>query len=105
MTEGRFRRAYLGIVGGHRALSPRLSTRLGRSSGVGVAEVVVGSPADQAGVRVQDVILDVDGRPLDSAGDLQRLMLNDVIGRAVVLRIVRGDQVLELDVIPIELND
>ena len=105
MTEGRFRRAYLGIAGGHRALSPRLNTRLGRSSGVGVAEVVAGSPADQAGVRVQDVILDVDGRPLDSAGDLQRLMLNDVIGRAVVLRILRGDQVLELDVIPIELND
>ena len=70
-----------------------------------MAEVVAGSPADQAGVRVQDVILDVDGRPLDSAGDLQRLMLNDVIGRAVVLRILRGDQVLELEVIPIELND
>ena len=82
MTEGRFRRAYLGIAGGHRALSPRIQGRLGRSSGVGVAEVVPGSPAALAGLRVTDVILDVDGHPLDDAGDLQRLMLNDVIGQA-----------------------
>ncbi len=105
MTEGRFRRAYLGIAGGHRALSPRIQGRLGRSSGVGVAEVVPGSPAALAGLRVTDVILDVDGHPLEDAGDLQRLMLTDVIGRPIGLRVLRGDQVLDLEVTPIELND
>jgi S1-C subfamily serine protease len=105
MTEGRFRRGYLGIAGGHRALAPRIVDRLGRSSGVGVAEVVPGSPAAAAGLRIQDVILDVDGQPLNHAGDLQRLMLNDLIGRPVALRILRGEEILELDVTPIELND
>jgi S1-C subfamily serine protease len=105
MTEGRFRRAYLGIAGGHRPLAPRLSARLGRGSGVGVAEVVDASPAARAGLRVKDVILEVDGQHLDNAGDLQRLMLGNVIGRTLRLRVLRGDDVLELDVTPVELRD
>ena len=39
MTEGRFRRAYLGIAGGSRPLPPRLARRLGRGSGVEVVQV------------------------------------------------------------------
>jgi S1-C subfamily serine protease len=105
MSEGRFRRAYLGIGGGHRALPPRLTGPLGRTAGVGVIEVAPGSPASRAGLRVKDVILDVDGRPLDSAGDLQRLMINDVIGRSIRLRILRNDDVLDLTAIPIELEE
>ncbi len=105
MTEGRFRRAYLGIAGGHRALPSRLSARLGRRSGVGVAEVVEGSPAARAGLRVKDVLLDVEGQPLNNAGDLQRLMLGDVIGRRMTLRVLRGDQVIDLEATPVELRD
>src|SRR5919202_1937765 len=39
MTEGRFRRAYLGIAGGTRPLPPRLAAQLHRQSGVEVVEV------------------------------------------------------------------
>jgi S1-C subfamily serine protease len=105
MSEGRFRRAYLGIAGGHRALSPRVGSRVGRTAGVGVAEVVEGSPAARAGLRVKDVLLEVDGQPLNNAGDLQRVMLGDVIGRKIRLRVLRGDQVLELEATPVELRD
>jgi S1-C subfamily serine protease len=105
MSEGRFRRAYLGLAGGHRALPPRVTTRLGRVAGVGVTEVMADSPAAKAGLRVKDVILDVDGQPLDSAGDLQRLMINDAIGRSIALRILRDDQVLDLVATPEELRE
>jgi S1-C subfamily serine protease len=105
MSEGRFRRAYLGIVGGHRALAPRLASTLGRSGGVGVTDVMSGSPAAEGGVRIKDVILDVDGQPLDNAGDLQRLMISDAIGRPHRLRVLRGDDVLELQVSPAELEE
>ena len=103
MSDGRFRRAYLGIVGAHRPLPPRLVTRAGRDAGVGVHEVVDGSPAARAGLRAKDVILDVDGTPIDGAGDLQRLMIGDVIGRAVTMRIVRAEEVIDLRVTPAEL--
>ena len=49
MSDGRFRRAYLGIAGGTRPLPPRLARELGRAAGVEVVEVVPGSPAAAAG--------------------------------------------------------
>ena len=48
MSEGRFRRAYLGIAGGPRPLPPRLARELGRETGVEIVEVVEGSPAAQS---------------------------------------------------------
>src|SRR5262249_17598767 len=71
MTEGRFRRAYLGIAGGPRPLPPRLSRQLGRSSGVEVVEVVPGGPADRAGVRPEDLIVELDGAPIQGMNELQ----------------------------------
>src|SRR6202035_3844768 len=43
MSEGRVRRAYLGLAGGPRPLPPRLAGRLGRRSAVEVVEIVEGS--------------------------------------------------------------
>jgi S1-C subfamily serine protease len=105
MSEGRFRRAYLGIVGGHRALPPRLTSRVGRDAGVGVTDVMAGSPAADGGVRVKDVILEVDGQPLQNSGDLQRLMISDAIGRPHLVRVLRDDQIVELRIIPALLEE
>src|SRR2546422_6704441 len=43
MTEGRFRRAHLGIAGGPRPLPPRLARELSREAGVEVVQVLEGS--------------------------------------------------------------
>ena len=103
MSDGRFRRAYLGIVGGERPLPPRLVDRLGRTAGVGVVEVAKASPAERAGLSAKDVILDVDGAPIQTAGDLQRLMIGESIGRRITLRVVRDDRTVDLDAILAEL--
>ncbi len=103
MSEGRFRRAYIGIAGAFRALPPRQSSVLGRDAGVGVAEVVEASPAARAGLRPKDVILSIDDTDVETAGDLQTLMIGDAIGKAAVLRILRDDRVLEVTVTPVEL--
>jgi S1-C subfamily serine protease len=103
MSEGRFRRAYLGIAGGPRPLPPRVARETGREAGVEIVEVVKGSPADRAGLRPEDLILDLDGEPVDSARDLQRLMAGEVIGRQVTIRVFRDGRVETLSATPIEL--
>ena len=50
MSEGRVRRAYVGIAGGPRPLPPRAQRTWGKRTGVEVVEVVAGSPAARAGV-------------------------------------------------------
>ncbi len=56
MREGRFRRAFVGIAGGRRALPPRVARPLGRDAGLEVVEVVPGSPAAKAGLRREDLV-------------------------------------------------
>ena len=105
MTEGRVRRAYLGIAGGPRPLPPRARKLFERRVGVEVVEVVSGSPADRAGVREGDLIVEVDGRAVESAADLQRMMVAEVIGIELTARIWRTGSELELRIVPIELGE
>ncbi len=104
MTDGRFRRAYIGIAGGPRPLPPRLAASLGRSSGVEVVQVVEGSPAAQAGLRPEDLIVTVDAVPIESVDDLQRLMTAERIGARVAATVVRQGRPLELKLVPVELD-
>jgi serine protease Do len=104
MAEGRFRRAYLGIAGGPRPLPPRLARELGRKSGVEIAQVVEGGPADQAGMRAEDLIVELEGTPIETMDDLQRVVVGEVIGRAVRAKVVRGGRERELELVPAELE-
>src|SRR5262245_30732557 len=89
MSEGRFRRAYLGIAGGSRPLPPRLGRELGRAAGVEVVDVVPGTPAAAAGLRPEDLIVAVDEVPVSQVEDVQRFMVADRIGAKVLLEILR----------------
>jgi S1-C subfamily serine protease len=103
MSEGRVRRAYLGIAGGSRPLPPRAATATGRERGIEVLTIVDGSPASRAGLRPEDLILGVDGSPVTNVGDLQRLMTGDRIGRTVPVEVFRRGRVETVDVVPVEL--
>jgi S1-C subfamily serine protease len=104
MRDGRFRRAFFGIAGGRRPLPPRVARAVDRTAGLEVVEVVPGSPAAHAGLRREDLVVDVDGAPVADAGDLQRLMLAEAIGRPLRVRVFRGGELLDLTVVPTELQ-
>jgi S1-C subfamily serine protease len=103
MGEGRVRRAFIGIVGGARPLPPRFASENGRSA-VEVVEVVEGSPAARAGLRPEDLIVEVDGRSMSDVGELQRLMVAESIGRPLQARVIRGPRALTVEIVPVELD-
>jgi serine protease Do len=104
MREGRFRRAYLGIAGGSRPLPPRLARELGREACVEIVEVVEGGPAAKAGLRPEDLVVDVGGTPVEGVDDLQRLMAGDLIGATVTATAFRDGRAFEVELVPVELE-
>ena len=105
MRDGRVRRAYIGIGGGPRPLPPHARIRVGRSAGVEIVEVVPGGPAQRAGLRAEDLIVELGGHAVERVEDLQRAMTAEAIGRPLPVRVVRGDRELELELRPVELGD
>jgi S1-C subfamily serine protease len=104
MRHGRVRRAYVGIAGGPRPLPPHARARLDRTGGVEIVEVAADSPADRAGLRAEDLIVELGGEPVERVDDVQRLMTEASIGQTLTVRVLRGDRELELSVRPIELT-
>lgn len=104
MREGRFTRAYIGIAGGSRPLPPRLARELDRTACVEVVEVVEGSPAATAGLRPEDLIVEVDGTQVAGVDDLQRLMTAERIGSRVPATVVRDGVAQTVELVPVELE-
>jgi S1-C subfamily serine protease len=104
MHDGRVRRAYLGIAVAPGPVAPVWRSRLGgRSTGLRVASVVSGGPADRAGLRTGDLLLTVDGHEVATAQDLQRLMFAETIGRRLPVTVMRNGALVDVIAEPAEL--
>jgi S1-C subfamily serine protease len=103
VRDGRVRRAHLGVAGVSRPLPPRWAAKIGRRNGLGVVEVIKGSPAESAGLLPGDIIVEVDGRPVESPRDVQRLMVDGPIERFLVIQVLREGSSYVVTAIPDEL--
>jgi S1-C subfamily serine protease len=81
-----------------------VATEVGRQRGIEIVEIVPGSPAARAGIRSEDLIVEVDGVPVSGMDDLQRLMDGSAIGRRMPVRVFRNGRTLTVDVTPVELS-
>jgi S1-C subfamily serine protease len=105
MTHGRVRRAWLGIASVQVPLAPALQEKIGSATGLQVAQVVSGSPADEAGLRRGDIIVKLDGRKVVTTTMVQRLMVEDAISRRIEITVWRSGALVDVIALPRELQD
>ena len=98
IRDGRVRRAQIGAAVAPRALPPTAAERLGRSGGVQLLQVLEDSPAQRAGLRRGDLLIELDGEQVTDANALQRLMVQERIGRTVTARVLRDGSELSVSV-------
>lgn len=84
------KRAYLGVS--LVDLTDELREHLGapKDAGILVSSVEDGSPAEKAGIRVGDIIVGVDGKDVESSGDLRRGLREKKDGDTVRVEVLRG---------------
>jgi S1-C subfamily serine protease len=104
MSDGRVRRAYLGLVTTPAPLPPGIRERVGQHSALRVVEVVTGSPAAKAGLRAGDLMLTAGRKPVEDAQGLQRLMFAEAIGKPLPITVLRNDALVDVIAEPVELG-
>jgi len=91
-SNGKVVRAWLGV--GIQDLTPELAEYYGMKGkkGVLVTHVYPGDPADKAGIQSKDIITSVDGKPVDSAKDLLRIIANAEVGKKTSITLLRDSK-------------
>jgi len=70
-----------------------------------VMRVVPNTPAEEAGIRKGDVIVQIDGEAVTEPEELQNLVENSQIGQILQLKVRRGAQIKEVPVQTAQLRD
>ena len=99
LAHGRVRRGYLGVGSQPVRLPPALARQLDQETGLLLVSVEPGSPAEQGGLLLGDVIVALEGQPIRHMDDLLAGLSGDRVGASVPVRIVRGGTVQELKVV------
>lgn len=97
-----FKRAYLGIMTNSVSLPEEVSSsqQVGQDSGLMVFSVEDGTPAKRSGLSFGDVILRFDDKTIANSEDLTALLGEDAIGKKVKVSVLRGGNVVDLEVSP-----
>jgi len=104
VADGRVRRAYLGLVSTPAPLPAPLAERTGRRRGLRIIDVVPGAPADRAGLKPGDLVLEAGRRPVADAQSLQRLLFDDAIGSPLPMTVHRRGAMVDVITLPSELT-
>ncbi len=104
IKDGKVRRGYLGL-GGQNVPIPRRLARvhhLAAETGVLVVSVEEGGPAKRAALAEGDIIVRYGFHPVAGIDELHRLLIDEEVGARSTLTILRGAELLTLDIVPQE---
>ena len=106
ILEGRVRRGYIGIGAQAVPLPPKWinSLELKSKGGIQIQSVEPNGPAAQAGLLPGDVMVQLEGQPVDSIDTLHKFLDESTIGRALSVWVLRDGGLRQLTVSPGELK-
>ncbi len=102
IKDGKIRRGYLGM-GGQNVPIPRRLVRahhLPDETGILVVSIEDGSPAKRAGLAEGDVIVRYGVHSVAGIDDLHRLLIDEEVGVRSTLAVLRGAEIVSLDIVP-----
>lgn len=111
--DGRVAHPYLGVqmltltpdLAKQNNTDPNSPIQIPEVNGVVVIQVVPNSPAASAGIRRGDVIVQVDGKPITSAEQLQNVVEDSRLGQVLQVKVQRGNQTQQISVRTAELEN
>jgi serine protease DegQ len=91
-TRGKIARGYLGVSMQPVRIPDAIKTALSLTTNGGLIVIAVepGSPAEQGGLLIGDILLSIEGAALNDTSDVQSLLGPDKVGKPVAIRVVRG---------------
>lgn len=98
ITENNFEEAYIGIFAYDRGVIPYLDGSLDFDRGIYVAQVDVGGPAAQSGLKIGDIITKIDNLEVDTMSDLRNYIYTKKPEDVVNLSIMRNDKEINVQV-------
>lgn len=94
INSGRATHPWLGVTGGN--ITPETAEQFGVEQGAFIREVVNGGPADKAGLRTNDIVVEFNGEPIESMDDLVVAIREHKVGEAVRMSVVRDGKRIEI---------
>ncbi|MBC2714816.1 MAG: DegQ family serine endoprotease [Desulfobacteraceae bacterium] len=95
--NGEVTRGWLGVA--IQDLDQDLKDYYGVEKGVLISEVFEDDPADKAGIKINDIILSINGKPVESSRDLTRLIAGLSVGSKAEIKVNRAGKIKKFKVI------
>ncbi len=96
IAKGRVTRGWLGIV--IQDITPEMAESLGVKEGVIIAQIMPGSPADRGGLKVGDIVVEVDGQKISEVRELQFKIMRTEPGKEINLKVIRDGKETNLKI-------
>jgi len=96
IAKGKVTRGWLGIV--IQDITPEMAESLGVKEGVIIAQIMPGSPADKGGLKVGDVVVEVDGQKVSEVRELQFKIMRTEPGKEIDLKVIREGKEVSLKI-------
>jgi serine protease Do len=103
INQGKVVRPWVGI--GLQDLTPELmkSFKIEEKEGALIGQVFEGSPAEKAGLKVGDIVVEIDGKKIKNSQDVVREVLKKKVGQKIDIEIVREGKQMKVEVTTAEM--